>query len=168
MPPSSSSALEEGFRKTRLGGRVPESEAGRKGPGKRGLAEGFRKSKFGERMPENEAWKKGAGKQGWEEGCRKASIGVCDWLRPTHKENTTLLLSSSPSTAVPSHVHALVIGLKVAGYSTRDQRNNTAVINCSTEVKNPHSTTNRHVSRSMISPRVCGIDTPDESLSGCC
>ena len=39
-----------------------ESEASRKGVGKRGLVEGHRKVRFGGRAPESEAWLKSAGK----------------------------------------------------------------------------------------------------------
>ena len=46
----------------RLGGRVLESEAWRKGTGKCGLVEGHRKVRLGGRASESEAWGKGAGK----------------------------------------------------------------------------------------------------------
>ena len=47
--------MEEGCRKARHGGRVPGSEAWRKGAGKRGVEEGCRKARRGGRVPEREA-----------------------------------------------------------------------------------------------------------------
>ena len=46
----------------RLGERVLESEAWRKGAGKRSLGEGCWKVRLGGRALESEAWGKGAGK----------------------------------------------------------------------------------------------------------
>ena len=77
--------LEERCRKTRLGGRVPESEAWRKhagtraletDAGKRALAEGCWKARFGGRVPESETWRKGAAKRDLEEGCQKVRLGM--------------------------------------------------------------------------------------------
>ena len=54
---------------------MPEREAW--GAGKRGLEEGSRKTRLGVRMPESEAWRKGAGKRGFKGALRHVPRFCC-------------------------------------------------------------------------------------------